>query len=244
MQYARDFIVVKLRPACQFCKRYITGTHDMDVKYHCLACEKIPALPLTAHGYSNPYSKGKETQERESQGISTDLCRSCYEREKAAHEQRIAGAQHPIPGSWFHHAHPITAFVPIPVEAAPGLKPVADPSVVAPSNGAPTNGDVKPEISSALTVVAGAGRDTSSDALPRSIIAARAPELQLVDPDGLMDSQFFATRSMFLNLCQGNHYQFDTLRRAKHSSMMVMWHVHHPLAPSFVHSCNSVRNMF
>jgi hypothetical protein len=43
----------------------------------------------------------------------------------------------------------------------------------------------------------------------------------------------------FLNLCTGNHYQFDSLRRAKYSSMMVLWHMFNPDAPAFVHSCNN-----
>lgn len=42
----------------------------------------------------------------------------------------------------------------------------------------------------------------------------------------------------FLSLCQGNHYQFDTLRRAKHSSMMVLYHLHNPDAPAFSSTCN------
>ena len=66
-----------------------------------------------------------------------------------------------------------------------------------------------------------------------------SPDGYLVDPDPTMDSPFFHTRQAFLNLCQGNHYQFDQLRRAKHSSMMILWHMHHPLAPSFVHACNN-----
>jgi len=49
----------------------------------------------------------------------------------------------------------------------------------------------------------------------------------------------FDTRQSFLNLCQGNHYQFDQLRRAKHTSMMVLYHLHNPDAPKFVPSCSS-----
>ena len=52
-----------------------------------------------------------------------------------------------------------------------------------------------------------------------------------------MDCEFLNNRQAFLNLCQGNHYQFDHLRRAKHSSMMVLWHLHNRDAPAFVQQC-------
>ncbi|KAL0915667.1 hypothetical protein M5K25_016101 [Dendrobium thyrsiflorum] len=58
------------------------------------------------------------------------------------------------------------------------------------------------------------------------------------DKDEIVESEFFDTRQAFLSLCQGNHYQYDTLRRAKHSSMMVLYHLHNPTAPAFVTSCN------
>jgi E1A/CREB-binding protein len=58
------------------------------------------------------------------------------------------------------------------------------------------------------------------------------------DKDEFMESEFFDTRQAFLSLCQGNHYQYDTLRRAKHSSMMVLYHLHNPTAPAFVITCN------
>ncbi|XXG83954.1 hypothetical protein AAC387_Pa10g1587 [Persea americana] len=57
------------------------------------------------------------------------------------------------------------------------------------------------------------------------------------DKDGILDCGFFDTRHAFLKLCQVNHYQFNTLRRAKHSSMMVLYHLHNPTAPAFTRTC-------
>ena len=58
------------------------------------------------------------------------------------------------------------------------------------------------------------------------------------DDDQDMDSEFFDTRQQYLSLCQGNHYQFDTLRRARHSSMMSLYHLHNPSEPAFTATCN------
>jgi E1A/CREB-binding protein len=72
------------------------------------------------------------------------------------------------------------------------------------------------------------------------LTAEQLPPLQLEkDPDGNIDNEFFETRQAFLSLCQGNHYQFDSLRRAKHSSMMVLYHLHNPSAPAFAATCNN-----
>jgi E1A/CREB-binding protein len=59
----------------------------------------------------------------------------------------------------------------------------------------------------------------------------------LDDDDEELDCEFLNNRQAFLNLCQGNHYQYDQLRRAKHSSMMVLWHLHNRDAPKFVQQC-------
>jgi len=52
-----------------------------------------------------------------------------------------------------------------------------------------------------------------------------------------LDCEFLNNRQAFLNLCRGNHYQFDQLRRAKHTSMMVLWHLHNRNEPKFVQQC-------
>mmetsp|Transcript_20836 Transcript_20836/g.26993 ORF Transcript_20836/g.26993 Transcript_20836/m.26993 type:complete len:1056 (+) Transcript_20836:177-3344(+) len=52
-----------------------------------------------------------------------------------------------------------------------------------------------------------------------------------------VSSDILCSRQHFLDVCQGNHYQFDELRRAKHSTMMVLYHMHNPEAPLFPSSC-------
>ncbi|MEW5301948.1 MAG: hypothetical protein WDW36_004771 [Sanguina aurantia] len=78
----------------------------------------------------------------------------------------------------------------------------------------------------------------TTDSLSTSRVEDLQPHQLLPDTDIDMDNEFFETRQTFLSLCQGNHYQFDTLRRAKHSSMMVLYHLHNPSAPAFTTSCN------
>lgn len=48
------------------------------------------------------------------------------------------------------------------------------------------------------------------------------------DPDPLLKCAFVDSRHTFLEMCQFRHYQFDTLRRAKHSSLMLLYHLHYP----------------
>lgn len=59
------------------------------------------------------------------------------------------------------------------------------------------------------------------------------------DTDEIIESEFYDTRQQFLNLCQGNHYQFDDLRRAKHTSMMSLYHLHNPDVPKFLVTCSN-----
>uniref|UniRef100_A0A803LKP9 histone acetyltransferase n=1 Tax=Chenopodium quinoa TaxID=63459 RepID=A0A803LKP9_CHEQI len=58
------------------------------------------------------------------------------------------------------------------------------------------------------------------------------------DNDAIMDNCFLENRHALLSFCQGNHYQFDSLRRAKHSSMMILYYLHYPNGSVAGISCN------
>lgn len=60
-----------------------------------------------------------------------------------------------------------------------------------------------------------------------------------LDEDMQSESELFENRQLMLNYCQTNHFQFDELRRAKHSTLMVLYQLHNPTAPKFVQQCGA-----
>jgi len=82
--------------------------------------------------------------------------------------------------------------------------------------------------------------ETPLAVLPKKLRDPRTGRMcDIVDDDSeTMDCEHLNSRQQFLNLCQGNHYQNNTLRNAKHTSMMVLWHLHNREAPKFVQQCS------
>lgn len=89
--------------------------------------------------------------------------------------------------------------------------------------------------------ITGSKRDSLGN--PRdtlSLVGKDGQPIKVIDDDDEdLDCEFLNNRQAFLNLCRGNHYQFDELRRSKHTSMMVLWHLHNRDAPKFVQQCVS-----
>ncbi|KAG2530392.1 hypothetical protein JM16_001606 [Phytophthora kernoviae] len=94
-----------------------------------------------------------------------------------------------------------------------------------------------------LQVVAAAGSSAAHNRLQTRLQALTKETVAMpercTDPDEVNDSEFFDTRQAFLSLCQGNHYQFDELRRAKHSSMMALYHLGNPNPNAYIYECNA-----
>jgi E1A/CREB-binding protein len=55
--------------------------------------------------------------------------------------------------------------------------------------------------------------------------------------DGIISNSLVDSRHTFLEMCQFRHYQFDTLRRAKHSSSMVLYYLLNPASPTLRVAC-------
>jgi hypothetical protein len=59
------------------------------------------------------------------------------------------------------------------------------------------------------------------------------------DPDDQILCPLADFRPTFLEVCQFRHYQFDSLRRAKHSSASLLYHIHNPFAAHLRPVCSS-----
>jgi E1A/CREB-binding protein len=86
--------------------------------------------------------------------------------------------------------------------------------------------------------LAGSKRDAIGNVRDVTSFECDGSPVKVIDDDAEdLDCEFLNNRQAFLNLCRGNHYQFDEVRRAKHTSMMVLWHLHNRDAPKFVQQC-------
>lgn len=61
----------------------------------------------------------------------------------------------------------------------------------------------------------------------------------VVVQDHALSNSLVDSRHTFLEMCQFRHYQFDTLRRAKYSSAMVLYHLLDPTSPALRVFCTT-----
>ena len=118
-----------------------------------------------------------------------------------------------------------------PTLAASTAAPTAPPAVAAPRKRGrlPLPPDQKKENTKFVSAALMAAKEDLSDHA-KAMLASLTPDTS--DPDPLMSSPMIDSRHTFLENCQYRHYQFDTLRRAKHSSLMLLYHLHRPLDPA------------
>jgi len=80
----------------------------------------------------------------------------------------------------------------------------------------------------------------------RSLVLSSAPRLMLLgdtcDPDEGVGTPLLNSRHTFLETCQFHHYQFDSLRRAKHSSAMIIYHLRNRDLEDLTPSCSNCKN--
>ena len=65
--------------------------------------------------------------------------------------------------------------------------------------------------------------------------------LEIKDPDPLMNCDLMDGRDAFLTLARDKHYEFSSLRRAKYSSMGLLYELHNQARDGFIYSCNDCK---
>uniref|UniRef100_A0A8D8R2Z9 histone acetyltransferase n=1 Tax=Cacopsylla melanoneura TaxID=428564 RepID=A0A8D8R2Z9_9HEMI len=62
------------------------------------------------------------------------------------------------------------------------------------------------------------------------------------DPDPSINCDLMDGRDAFLTMARDRHYEFSSLRRAKYSSMAMLFELHNQSTDKFVYTCNNCRN--
>ncbi|CAN8012395.1 unnamed protein product, partial [Ixodes pacificus] len=62
------------------------------------------------------------------------------------------------------------------------------------------------------------------------------------DPDLLMQCDLMDGRDAFLTLAREKHYEFSSLRRAKFSTMAMLYELHNQGQDRFVYTCNTCKS--
>ena len=71
--------------------------------------------------------------------------------------------------------------------------------------------------------------------------SASTPLQTVRDPDPLVSNDLMDGRDAFLMSAREKHYEFSTLRRAKFSSMAMLYELHTQGRDSFVYTCNACK---
>jgi hypothetical protein len=92
--------------------------------------------------------------------------------------------------------------------------------------------------------------ESSSEISTESALATTSPlvnrrrplnsvESNTWDEDAPIENALFETPQHFLNFCKSKHFQFDELRRAKHSTLSILFQLHNPMASHVLQQCGS-----
>lgn len=69
--------------------------------------------------------------------------------------------------------------------------------------------------------------------------AAALPPIQ--EPDHFISCDLMDGRDAFLTMARERHYEFSSLRRAKYSSMALLYELHNQGKDNFVYTCNNCK---
>ncbi|GAB9474735.1 Histone acetyltransferase [Globisporangium polare] len=128
------------------------------------------------------------------------------------------------------------------VEGEPSADVVPAVGACEKSAAAPASTGKQLSVPTAGAVVKAVADGTSGTPKKAKSISTTKPHTSDDDLDDvIMPCEIFDTREAFLMYCQNNHCQFDQIRRAKHSSMMVLYHLFNQGTTGFTFSCTGCK---